>query len=86
MELIDLVSLQNCFSHSSSMASSEVPKTCRVLTAETISKSLLQEVRDTLSKIQESSSGKAKLVAFLANDDPAAVKYGEWSKKTCEEK
>jgi len=63
----------------------DVPKTCRVLTAETISKGLLTEVRDTLAKITESGSGKPTLAAFLANDDPHAEKYAEWSKKTCEE-
>lgn len=68
------------------MASSDVPKTCRVLTAETISKGLLTEVRDTLAKIQESGSGQPTLAAFLANDDPHAEKYAEWSKKTCEDK
>ncbi|KOS19375.1 Methylenetetrahydrofolate dehydrogenase [Escovopsis weberi] len=67
------------------MAAPEAPKTCKVITAETIAKSLLTEVKDTLAKIQEAGSGQPKLVAFLANDDPAAVKYAEWSKKTCED-
>ena len=68
------------------MVSSEVPKTCRVITAETISKGLLTEVKETLSKIQETGSGQPTLAAFLANGDPHAEKYAEWSKKTCEEK
>lgn len=68
------------------MASAEVPKTCRVITAETIAKNLLQEVRETLATIQESGSGEPTLAAFLANGDPHAVKYAEWSKKTCEDK
>ncbi|CAH0049712.1 unnamed protein product [Clonostachys solani] len=67
------------------MASAEVPKTCRVITAETIAKNLLQEVRETLATIQESGSGEPTLAAFLANGDPHAVKYAEWSKKTCED-
>lgn len=61
-------------------------KTCKVVTAETIAKSLLVEVKDTLAKIQGSAAGQPTLAAFLANDDPAAVKYAEWSKKTCEDK
>jgi methylenetetrahydrofolate dehydrogenase (NAD+) len=65
---------------------SQVPKTCKVITAETIAKNLLDEVRQTLATIQESGSGEPTLAAFLANGDPAAVKYAEWSKKTCEEK
>lgn len=68
------------------MASHEAPKTCKVITADTIAKRLLVEVKETLTKIQETGAGDPTLVAFLANDDPAAVKYAEWSKKTCEEK
>jgi methylenetetrahydrofolate dehydrogenase (NAD+) len=68
------------------MASHATPKTCKVITAETIAKKLLLEVKETLDKIQETGTGAPSLVAFLANDDPAAVKYAEWSKKSCEEK
>lgn len=68
------------------MATSNVPKTCKVITAETIAKGLLTEVKETLAKVQGSSPGEPTLAAFLANGDPAAVKYAEWSKKTCEEK
>jgi methylenetetrahydrofolate dehydrogenase (NAD+) len=68
------------------MASSDMPKTCRVFLAETIAKGLLAEVQDTLKTVQKATEGQPTLVAFLANDDPAAVKYAEWSKKTCEEK
>ena len=68
------------------MSSQEAPKTCKVITAETIAKKLLQEAKDTLPKVQDAGSPAPTLVAFLANDDPAAVKYAEWSKKTCEEK
>ncbi|KAI6783705.1 Methylenetetrahydrofolate dehydrogenase [NAD(+)]-like protein [Emericellopsis cladophorae] len=67
------------------MASQDAVKTCRVLTAETIAKNLLNEVRDTLAKIQETGSGQPMLAAFLANGDPHAEKYAEWSKKTCED-
>ncbi|TPX08781.1 uncharacterized protein E0L32_009721 [Thyridium curvatum] len=67
------------------MATTEVPKTCKVVLAENIAKNLLAEVKDTLQKIQTAGDVKPCLAAFLANDDPAAVKYAEWSKKTCEE-
>ncbi|KAI0144648.1 methylenetetrahydrofolate dehydrogenase [Xylariaceae sp. FL1272] len=63
----------------------EVPKTCKVVMAETIAKGLLAEVKETLKSFQEDTEGQPTLVAFLANDDPAAVKYAEWSQKTCEE-
>lgn len=68
------------------MATSEVPKTCKVITAETIAKGLLTEVKETLVKVQGTNPKQPTLVAFLANGDPAAVKYAEWSKKTCEDK
>ena len=63
----------------------DVPKTCKVILADTIAKKLLSEVQETLQKISNEDS-QPTLVAFLANDDPAAMKYAEWSKKTCEEK
>lgn len=68
------------------MATHDVPKTCKVILADTIARGLLTEVKDTLKSIQKNAEGQPTLVAFLANDDPAAVKYAEWSKKTCEEK
>lgn len=68
------------------MASSDAPKTCKVITADTIAKGYLAEVKDTLAKLQGDNPSEPTLAAFLANDDPAAVKYAEWSKKTCEEK
>ncbi|OAQ72309.1 methylenetetrahydrofolate dehydrogenase [Pochonia chlamydosporia 170] len=67
------------------MATSEVPKTCKVITAETIAKGLLTEVKETLVRVQGTNPKQPTLVAFLANGDPAAVKYAEWSKKTCED-
>lgn len=65
--------------------SADVPKTCKVILADSIAKKLLAEVTDTLAKIQNVDARKPCLVAFLANDDPAALQYAEWSKKTCEE-
>jgi methylenetetrahydrofolate dehydrogenase (NAD+) len=68
------------------MASQAVPKTCKVILSDTIARGLLAEVKETLAKIQSPGAPRPCLAAFLANDDPAAVKYAEWSKKTCEEK
>jgi len=68
------------------MAVAEVPKTCKVILADTIAKGLLAEVRDSLQSVQCPGGRKPSLAAFLANDDPAAVKYAELSKKACEEK
>ncbi|KXH63256.1 tetrahydrofolate dehydrogenase/cyclohydrolase [Colletotrichum nymphaeae SA-01] len=69
------------------MASNEaVPKTCKVILADTIAKRLLAEVHETLAKVQGNGASKPTLAAFLANDDPAALQYAEWSKKTCVEK
>ncbi|KAL2269776.1 hypothetical protein VTJ83DRAFT_1960 [Remersonia thermophila] len=67
------------------MATQEVPKTCKVILSDTIAKKLLAEARETLAAIQGPNDSKPTLAAFLANDDPAALQYAEWSKKTCEE-
>ncbi|KAI1076754.1 methylenetetrahydrofolate dehydrogenase [Whalleya microplaca] len=67
------------------MATQDVPKTCKVILADTIARGLLAEAKDSLKSIQLETEGQPTLVAFLANDDPAAIKYAEWSKKTCEE-
>lgn len=68
------------------MASHSVPKTCKVFLSDTIARGLLAEVTETLKTVQQNGETRPTLVAFLANDDPAAMKYAEWSKKTCEEK
>jgi methylenetetrahydrofolate dehydrogenase (NAD+) len=64
------------------MATPVVPATCKVILAGTIAKGLLAEVAEGLSKLNK----KPKLVGFLANDDPAARMYADWSAKTCVEK
>ncbi|KAL1920233.1 uncharacterized protein VTP21DRAFT_1379 [Calcarisporiella thermophila] len=38
---------------------------------------------DEVKKLAHSRSVKPKLVGFLANADPAAVKYAEWTGKSC---
>lgn len=69
------------------MAAVTVPKTCKVILADSIAKNLLVEVHDSLRAAQEAHgiTRQLRLAAFLANDDPAAVKYAEWSQKTCED-
>ncbi len=59
-----------------------VPPTCKVILAATIAKGLLAEVKEGLSELSQ----KPVLVGFLANDDPAAQMYADWSAKTCIEK
>jgi methylenetetrahydrofolate dehydrogenase (NAD+) len=55
---------------------------CKVVLASIVAKDLLAEVSQGLSKV-----GKAPLlVGFLANKDPAARKYAEWTDRTCHEK
>ena len=55
---------------------------CRVVTAATIGRKFLEEVSEDLSKL-----GRGPLlVGFLANNDPAARMYADWTQKTCAEK
>ncbi len=55
---------------------------CRVIKASTIVQSLLKEVSEDLSRLGRSPL----LVGLLANDDPAARMYANWTDKTCSEK
>lgn len=61
----------------------------RTILASGISKSYSQEIAQkcqTISSSIMSPPGKKPfLVGFLANDDPAAESYANWTKKTCEE-
>lgn len=50
--------------------------------AGTIAKKLQAEVADGLSR----ASKKPHLVGYLANEDPAARMYADWTNKTCTEK
>jgi methylenetetrahydrofolate dehydrogenase (NAD+) len=55
---------------------------CKVVLANNIAKSVLEEVRDGLGKLER----KPLLVGFLSSADPAARVYAEWTGKTCTEK
>lgn len=55
---------------------------CKVVLAGTIAKSLQAEVAEGLSKLDNAPL----LVGFLANADPGAKMYANWTTKTCTEK
>ena len=58
------------------------PASCKVVLAGSVAKSLLAEVHEGLEKLDKPPS----LVGFLANADPAARMYANWTEKTCQEK
>lgn len=60
----------------------DMSASCKVILAGTIAKSLQSEVNDGLSKLEKPPS----LVGFLANTDPGARMYADWTAKTCREK
>lgn len=55
---------------------------CKVIFAGTAAKNLMVEVSEGLAKVVKAPL----LVGFLANSDPAARKYAEWTDRTCHEK
>lgn len=52
----------------------------RTILASTIAKEFVDEITGQLKELEF----KPKLVGFLANDDPAAQMYANWTGKTCE--
>ncbi|CAI2174278.1 9938_t:CDS:2 [Funneliformis geosporum] len=54
---------------------------CKTVLSKEISSSFREELKATI----KSRGIKPKLVGFLANQDPSAVKYAESTSKTCEE-
>ena len=55
---------------------------CKVVLASAIAKKLLAEVNEGLQTLQR----PPRLHGFLANEDPAARMYADWTAKTCREK
>lgn len=55
---------------------------CRTILAGTIAKGLLSEVKEGLEKL----GSLPHLLGILANDDPAAKTYADWTGQTCREK
>jgi methylenetetrahydrofolate dehydrogenase (NAD+) len=65
------------------MATSQgAPASCKVILAGNIAKGLLSEVSDGLKRLDK----PPHLQGVLANADPAARLYAEWTEKTCKEK
>lgn len=58
------------------------PTSCKVVLAGMVAKDLLTEVIEDVSGLGKSPL----LVGFLANTDPAARKYADWTDRTCREK
>jgi methylenetetrahydrofolate dehydrogenase (NAD+) len=63
-------------------AEDAVPASCKVVLAGTVAKSLLAEVLEGRHALEK----PPHLVGFLANSDPAARMYADWTEKTCKEK
>ncbi len=63
-------------------AEADALSSCKVVLAGTIAKSLQAEVAEGLSKLEKAPL----LVGFLANADPGARMYANWTAKTCTEK
>lgn len=57
--------------------------TCKTILAGTIAKGLLAEVKDGLEKL---NTKPPHLLGILANDDPSAKVYADWTGKSCREK
>ena len=63
-------------------ATADAPASCKVILAGSIAKSLQAEVAEGLSKLVK----PPLLVGFLANADPGARMYADWTDRTCKEK
>ncbi|KAE8140961.1 hypothetical protein BDV38DRAFT_218012 [Aspergillus pseudotamarii] len=57
------------------------PATCKVVLSKNVVSSLLSEVQEGVKTLEK----PPHLVGFLANNDPAALMYAQWTEKTCEE-
>ena len=60
----------------------DFPASCKVVLAGSVVQNLLTEVSEGLSKLARAPL----LVGFLANTDPAARMYADWTERTCKEK
>lgn len=63
-------------------SSDAAPATCKVVLSKNVVSSLLSEVQEGVKTLEK----PPHLVGFLANNDPAALMYAQWTEKTCEEK
>ncbi|KAB8071438.1 hypothetical protein BDV29DRAFT_17859 [Aspergillus leporis] len=64
-----------------STATDAAPATCKVVLSKHVVASLLSEVQEGVKTLEKAPH----LVGFLANNDPAALMYAQWTEKTCEE-
>jgi methylenetetrahydrofolate dehydrogenase (NAD+) len=55
---------------------------CKVVLASSVAKSLQAEIAGGLAQLPQAPV----LVGFLANQDPAARMYADWTSRTCVEK
>lgn len=58
------------------------PSSCKVMLSKHVANRLSNEVLEGVKTLEK----PPHLVGFLANDDPAALMYAQWTQKTCEEK
>ena len=58
------------------------PASCKVVLASSIAMNLLVEVSEGLAQLRK----PPLLLGFLANADPAARMYADWTERTCREK
>jgi methylenetetrahydrofolate dehydrogenase (NAD+) len=65
-----------------SQPTSSTSTSCKVILANTIAKSLLAEVQAGLKSLNR---GPPHLLGILANADPAAKVYADWTQRTCKE-
>lgn len=61
------------------MASQTEPPRCKVVLSKHIANGLLAEVHKGVTTLERAPH----LVGFLANNDPAALMYAQWTEKTC---
>ncbi|KAF7118621.1 hypothetical protein CNMCM5793_008159 [Aspergillus hiratsukae] len=54
---------------------------CKVVLSKNVANSLVAEVLEGVKTLEK----PPHLVGFLANDDPAALMYAQWTEKTCQE-
>ncbi|PYH97810.1 methylenetetrahydrofolate dehydrogenase [Aspergillus ellipticus CBS 707.79] len=57
------------------------PASCKVMLSKHVANHLVAEVQEGVKTLER----PPHLVGFLANDDPAAVMYAQWTEKTCHE-
>lgn len=62
-------------------ATDQAPASCKVVLSKNVANGLLSEVQEGVKTLEK----PPHLVGFLANNDPAAVMYAQWTEKTCQE-